>query len=92
MAVLYFESLKDKGVSLQKLTQSARVFCFGVFEVDAATGELRKQGVRIRLQGQPAQILLMLLNRAGEMVSREEICRQLWPPDTFVDFDQGLGT
>jgi DNA-binding winged helix-turn-helix (wHTH) protein/Tol biopolymer transport system component len=92
MPVLYFESLKDKGVSLQKLTQSARVFCFGVFEVDAATGELRKQGVRIRLQGQPAQILLMLLNRAGEVVSREEICRQLWPPDTFVDFDQGLGT
>jgi Tol biopolymer transport system component/DNA-binding winged helix-turn-helix (wHTH) protein len=74
------------------MTKSARVFCFGVFEVDAATGELRKQGVRIRLQGQPAQILLMLLNRAGEVVSREEICRQLWPPDTFVDFDQGLGT
>ena len=69
-----------------------RVFRFGVFEVDAATGELRKQGLRIRLQEQPAQILLMLLDRAGEVVERDEICRRLWPPDTFVDFDQSLGT
>ncbi len=86
------QSLDDKEISLQQVTKPARVFCFGVFEVDAATGELRKHGVRVRLQGQPAQILLMLLNRAGDVVSREEICRQLWPPDTFVDFDQGLGT
>ena len=71
---------------------SARVFRFGVFEVDAATGELRKQGLRIRLQEQPSQLLLMLLERAGEVVGREEICRRLWPPDTFVDFDQSLGT
>jgi DNA-binding winged helix-turn-helix (wHTH) protein/Tol biopolymer transport system component len=71
---------------------SARVFRFGVFEVDAATGELRKQGLRIRLQEQPSQLLLMLLERAGEVVGREEICRKLWPPDTFVDFDQSLGT
>ena len=60
--------------------------------MDAATGELRKQGMRIRLQEQPSQLLLMLLERAGEVVSREEICRKLWPPDTFVDFDQSLGT
>ena len=73
------------------MAKSARVFSFGVFEVDAETGELRKQGLRVRLQGQPAQLLLMLLNRAGEVISREEICRQLWPPDTFVDFDQSLG-
>src|ERR1700751_1949272 len=77
---------------VHETTKSARVFRFGVFEVDAATGELRKQGLRIRLQEQPAQILLMLLNRAGEVVSREEISRELWPPDTFVDFDQSLGT
>lgn len=70
---------------------SARIFRFGVFEVDAATGELRKQGLRIRLQEQPSQLLLTLLDRAGEVVSREEICRKLWPPDTFVDFDQSLG-
>ena len=60
--------------------------------MDAATGELRKQGMRIRLQEQPSQVLIMLLDRAGEVVSREEICRKLWTPDTFVDFDQSLGT
>ena len=76
---------------MQETAKSARVFRFGVFEVDAATGELRKQGLRIRMQEQPAQFLLMLLDRAGEVVSREEIRRKLWPPDTFVDFDQGLG-
>ena len=77
---------------MQETAKSARVFRFGVFEVDAATGELRKQGLRIRLQEQPSQLLLMLLERAGEVVGREEICRKLWPPDTFVDFDQSLGT
>jgi DNA-binding winged helix-turn-helix (wHTH) protein/Tol biopolymer transport system component len=76
---------------VQETAKSARVFRFGVFEVDAATGELRKQGLRIRLQEQPSQLLLILLERAGEVVGREEICRKLWPPDTFVDFDQGLG-
>lgn len=60
--------------------------------MDPGTGELRKQGMRIRLQEQPSQILVMLLERAGEVVSREEICRKLWPADTFVDFDQSLGT
>ena len=76
---------------MQETAESARVYRFGVFEVDAATGELRKQGLRIRLQEQPAQFLLLLLDRAGEVVSRKEIRRSLWPPDTFVDFDQGLG-
>ena len=76
---------------MQETEKSARVFRFGVFEVDAATGELRKRGLRIRLQEQPAQFLLMLLDRAGEVVRREEIRSKLWPPDTFVDFDQGLG-
>jgi eukaryotic-like serine/threonine-protein kinase len=77
---------------VQETANSARVFRFGVFEVDAATGELRKQGLRIRLQEQPSQLLLMLLDRAGEVVSREEIRRKLWPPDTFVDFDPSLNT
>jgi DNA-binding winged helix-turn-helix (wHTH) protein/Tol biopolymer transport system component len=85
-----FESFKE--IAVQETEKSARVFRFGVFEVDAATGELRKQGLRIRLQEQPSQLLLMLLDRAGEVVSREEIRRKLWPPDTFVDFDQSLGT
>jgi DNA-binding winged helix-turn-helix (wHTH) protein len=76
---------------VRETATSARIFRFGVFEVDAATGELRKRGLRIHLQEQPAQFLLLLLDRAGEVVSREEIRRNLWPPDTFVDFDQGLG-
>jgi DNA-binding winged helix-turn-helix (wHTH) protein len=81
-----------KRIAMEETAKSARVFRFGVFEVDAATGELRRQGLRIRLQEQPCQILLMLLDRAGEVVSREDIRRQLWPPDTFVDFAQSLGT
>jgi len=55
---------------MQETEKSARVFRFGVFEVDAATGELRKRGLRIRLQEQPAQFLLMLLDRAGEVARR----------------------
>lgn len=77
---------------MQEAEKSRLVFRFAVFEMDAGTGELRKQGMRIRLQEQPSQILLMLLEHAGELVSREEICRKLWPADTFVDFDQSLGT
>jgi DNA-binding winged helix-turn-helix (wHTH) protein/Tol biopolymer transport system component len=90
LPVLY--SKISAGKTVQETAKSARVFRFGVFEVDAATGELRKQGLRIRLQEQPSQLLLMLLERAGEVVGREEICRKLWPPNTFVDFDQSLGT
>jgi len=63
---------------------------FGVFEVDLHTGELRKQGVKIKLRDQPFQILLLLLARPGEVVSRDELQKQLWPGDTFVDFDRGL--
>ena len=63
---------------------------FGVFEVDLRGGELRKHGLRIRLQAQPFQVLAMLLEHPGEVVSREELQRKLWPADTFVDFDHGL--
>jgi DNA-binding winged helix-turn-helix (wHTH) protein/WD40 repeat protein len=68
------------------------MYKFGAFEVDVHNGELRKQGLRIRLQEQPFQTLVMLLDHAGELVSRDELCHKLWPPDTFVDFEQGLGT
>jgi TolB-like protein/DNA-binding winged helix-turn-helix (wHTH) protein/Tfp pilus assembly protein PilF len=61
-----------------------------VFELDPRAGELRKQGMKIRLQGQPVEILAMLLERPGEIVSREELQKKLWPADTFVDFEQGL--
>jgi TolB-like protein/DNA-binding winged helix-turn-helix (wHTH) protein/Tfp pilus assembly protein PilF len=63
---------------------------FGSFEMDLRGGELRKHGVRIRLQTQPFQILGMLLERPGEVVTREELRQALWPGDTFVDFDHGL--
>jgi len=63
---------------------------FGVFEVDPHTGELRKQGLRIKLRDQPFQILLLLLAHPAEVVSRDELQKQLWPADTFVDFDRGL--
>src|SRR5579864_8328942 len=69
-----------------------RVACFGVFELDLSAGELRKSGVKLRLQGQPFQVLVMLLERAGELVTREELQQKLWPSDTFVDFDHSLNT
>ena len=63
---------------------------FGVFEVDLAAGELRKRGAKLRLQAQPFGVLAMLLERPGEIVSREDLRQRLWPEDVFVDFDQGL--
>jgi len=65
---------------------------FGVFEADLLSGELRKGGTKIRLQEQPFQVLALLLERPGEVVTREELRRQLWPADTFVDFDHSLNT
>jgi TolB-like protein/DNA-binding winged helix-turn-helix (wHTH) protein/Tfp pilus assembly protein PilF len=63
---------------------------FGVFEVDLRSGELRKHGLRVRLQEQPFQVLAMLVEHSGEVVTREELQKKLWPADTFVDFDHGL--
>jgi TolB-like protein/DNA-binding winged helix-turn-helix (wHTH) protein/Flp pilus assembly protein TadD len=63
---------------------------FGVFELDPRAGELRKHGVRVRLQEQPFQVLATLLEHPGEIVTREELQKKLWPADTFVDFDHGL--
>lgn len=65
---------------------------FDRFEVDLRSGELLKNGRRLRLQAQPFQLLALLLDRPGELVTREEICRKLWDTDTFVDFDHSLGT
>src|SRR5437764_1827316 len=65
---------------------------FGVFEVDLTEGELRKSGMKLRLQGQPFQVLAVLLERPGELVTREELKQRLWPSDTFVDFDHSLNT
>src|SRR5438270_6487686 len=63
---------------------------FGVFEVDLQAGELRRQGFKVKLQEQPFQVLVMLLDRPGEVVTREELQKRLWPADTFVDFERGL--
>jgi TolB-like protein/DNA-binding winged helix-turn-helix (wHTH) protein/Tfp pilus assembly protein PilF len=65
---------------------------FGTFEVDLAARELRKQGVKITLQERPFQVLVVLLEHPGEVVTRDELYRRLWPADTFVDFDVGLNT
>jgi Tol biopolymer transport system component/DNA-binding winged helix-turn-helix (wHTH) protein len=67
-------------------------FRFGVFEADPQAGELRKFGMRIRIQSQPLQILQLLLERSGEVVSREEIQRKFWEQNTMVDLDQSLAT
>jgi DNA-binding winged helix-turn-helix (wHTH) protein len=72
--------------------QSAPRYRFGVFEVDAATGELRRQGLRVKLNTQPFQVLLMLLDRAGQLLTREEISRELWPDGTFVDYEHGVNS
>src|ERR1700680_2287416 len=65
---------------------------FGLFELDLDARELRKSGVRIKLQEQPFQILSMLLERPGTVVTREELQKKLWPGDTFVDFDLSLNS
>ena len=67
-----------------------RVVRFGVFELDRRSGELRKDGVRVRLQEQPLKVLDALLAEPGEPVTREALRQRLWPDDTFVDFDNGL--
>ncbi len=72
--------------------EAARRYRFGGFEADAATGELRRQGVRVRIHAQPFQVLMMLVERPGEVVTREEISRELWPDGTFVDYEHGVNS
>lgn len=71
-------------------TQPNQLIRFGVFEVDPRSGELRRKGFRVKLQDQPLQILLAVLERPGEVVTRDELRAKLWPADTFVDFEHGL--
>ena len=74
---------------MQNSTLLPSTLRFGVFELDPRAGELHKKGMKIRLQGQPVEILVMLLEGAGEIITREESQQKLWPADTFVDFEQG---
>ena len=79
------------GAPKQVTTQAKpKVARFGVYEFAPHTQELRKAGIRIRLEGQPLAILQMLLERPGELVTREELQKKLWPTDTFVDFEHSL--
>ncbi|MGH9680421.1 MAG: winged helix-turn-helix domain-containing protein, partial [Candidatus Acidiferrales bacterium] len=78
---------------MPEVPNPARLFRFGLFEFDGQTGALRKDGrARPRLQGQPLEVLLHLLERPGEVVTREELRQSLWPADTFVDYDHSLNT
>lgn len=77
---------------MNEQTQPVLGYRFGPFEADLSSGELRKSGIRLRLQEKPFQLLRILLQNAPEPVSREELFRQLWPGDTFVDFDNSLNT
>src|SRR5436190_8506203 len=79
-------------MSLPPSTRTDQLLRFSVFEVDLAAGELRKNGIKIRLQEQPFQILAFLLGRPGELVTRQDLRDKLWSNDTFVDFDHSLNT
>jgi cholera toxin transcriptional activator len=72
--------------------RAATRYRFGIFEVDSGSGELRRQGLRVKLHSQPFAVLLLLLEKPGELLTREEICRELWPDGTFVDYDHGLNS
>jgi len=78
------------GLAMATSVPAARRLCFDVFELDVRAGELRKRGVKLRLQGQPLQVLATLLNRAGDVVTRDELRAEIWAVDTFVDFDHSL--
>src|SRR6202795_832536 len=81
---------KFGAVNMAAPVQTARALRFDIFELDLRAGELRKRGVRLRLQGQPLQVLAALLRRAGEVVTREELRGEIWAAGTFVDFDHSL--
>jgi DNA-binding winged helix-turn-helix (wHTH) protein len=73
-------------------SSSAQKIRFGVYEADVRAGELSRDGAKVKLQEQPFQVLLVLLEKPGEVVAREELRERLWPADTFVDFDHSLNT
>ena len=74
---------------MEEKSSSPRIVRFGAFELDLRAGELHKNGLKIKLQEQPFEVLAMLLRHPGEVVTREELQKTVWPADTFVDFDRG---
>ncbi len=86
----YFQ---ESARTVPEIPNQTRIFRFGLYEFDGQTGELRKDGkARPRLQGQTLEVLLHLLDRPGDVVTREELRQRLWPSDTFVDYDHSLNT
>ena len=75
---------------MQPLAYGSKIVRFGVFQVDLHAGELYKSGLRVKLQPQPLQVLTLLLEHDGAVVTREELQAKLWPTDTFVDFEHSL--
>src|SRR5215475_1457368 len=78
------------GSSKGSETETSRTRRFGVFELDLRAGELRRGGVKVKIQEQPFQVLALLLETPGEVVTRDDLRNRLWPADTFVDFDHSL--
>jgi TolB-like protein/DNA-binding winged helix-turn-helix (wHTH) protein/Flp pilus assembly protein TadD len=81
-----------KSVPMDSPAPAPRCIRFGVFEIDLQAGEVRKSGVKLKLQEQPFQVLLTLLDKPGEVVTREELRQRLWSTDTFVDVEHSMGT
>jgi DNA-binding winged helix-turn-helix (wHTH) protein/tetratricopeptide (TPR) repeat protein/TolB-like protein len=75
-----------------RIVRSPNLTRFGPYEIDRASGEVRKYGIKLKLAGQPLEVLLLLLDRAGEIVTREELKQRLWPEDVFVDFERSLNS
>src|SRR5215510_4277775 len=88
MEVVYCLPLTDP--EMEESNSLSSLIRFGIFEVELQAGELRRNGFKVKLQEQPFQVLVMLLERPGELVTREELRRRLWSADTFVDFDHSL--
>src|SRR5205085_9335143 len=80
------------GAGMPETTSASGVVRFDIFEIDLRAGELRKQGRRLKLQEQPLRVLSLLLERPGNLVTRDQLRQSLWPADTFVDFDHGLNS
>src|SRR5216683_456149 len=85
-----YNSSHIRCAAMEHAVESGNVFCFGLFEANTASGILSRSGVRVKIQEQPFRLLLLLLERPGEIVSREELRQKLWPEGTFVDFDGSL--
>ena len=87
---LWFNLVPPAKTQMETFPERLRGYRFGVFEVDLRAGEIRKGGLKVKLQNQPFQVLVMLLEHSPDTVLREELRKELWNGDTFVDFDHSL--